>query len=406
MNDFASWLEKLWAVDKNLWQMRHSVLHSPIAEMLKSQSDDDSLWSLWHQHWQRVIDYGEMLTKQSLTMAQAINDWMIFADRDYTKLLKTRLFQQSVKRALTELWQKPLYMTQPLTAPYQHQARQRLWHEQQASLYGYNSDNKEPLLLLISPLQRAAIYDLNSEYSLVKRLMNYFSVYLLDWGETEVKAQSIDDFLTLITEAMQTIYTSEHRPVNLLAQGLGGTLALAYASYAPPALKTLITLGAPFNFKKLNRIHPLLRCLPDQQWPEMIPGNYLNLFFTALEPYHNTLGQVWQQMQRKDPWVLSYWRQDRPRIASQFVQQLMTDLLQDNLLYKNEWQVAGQSIDVTKINCPQLNLVYGGESLIRLSSQLTLAVTKRFRGTAVDHIVHGEKLVRSVCDFLIQNSGK
>lgn len=269
-----------------------------------------------------------------------------------------------------------------------------------------------PILFVPSLVNRHYILDLIPERSVVKYLLDKgYPVYMLDWGlpGPEDAQTGMDDYVARRLHHAVRAVSGRHggQGVSLIGYCMGGTMAVAYAAYAPRRVKNLVLLATPVDFSKCGLLtlwsegkRMPLDSLVDAH--RLIPPSMLQAAFTMLQP-----GWVVKQAQgffslptslpkaRKGAspeevskvetmaaqaagfvrgyLALSRWVNDNVAVPGEAFRDWTRDCFQRNALISNQMAVAGVTIRPEAISASVLNVIADKDHIIPKDSSLALA---------------------------------
>jgi poly(3-hydroxyalkanoate) synthetase len=209
--------------------------------------------------------------------------------------------------------------------------------------------------------------------------------FSLDWigASARTRDATIDDYLAVVDRAV------EHAGglVNLIGDCQGGWLATIYAALAPERVNTLTIAGAPVDF---HAGEPVIGALMER----MAPGGDLSAYralvaagggtlrgdqmlagFILIKPDSEVARQAQLLANIHDPeHVARYrefedWFKHTQDIPGAFYLWIVEHLFRDNELVRGELEVAGERVDLARIECP-LNLLGGATDHITPPEQV------------------------------------
>jgi poly(3-hydroxyalkanoate) synthetase len=193
-------------------------------------------------------------------------------------------------------------------------------------------------------------------------------VFSLDWvGATpETKHASIEDYVAVVAEAVELLGGR----VNLVGDCQGGWLAAIFAALHPDAVNTLTVAGAPIDFHAGDPlIHDWMKVLSPARRLALyrtvvranrglLPGEFLLGGFMAMQP-HGELDRLLQLLANihDEAHVQRYrtfetWFQHTQPLPGAFYLWVIEHLFQNNELVAGELTVAGQRVELGRIDCP------------------------------------------------------
>lgn len=246
------------------------------------------------------------------------------------------------------------------------------------SLYHYHALVQEvyrvPILFVMAPTNKAFIFDLAPDQSLVEYLLKRgHDLYVMDWNapvRTEANLGLEDYALDFIPDCVRRVQQdSGVEDVTVVGYCAGGLLATIYASlHADGPLKNLVCFTTPVDFSKME----LFRKMTDSSQLDVdrlvdsegiIPSQVVVNSFNMLRPAGDIAGQVrlWDNLWN-DQYVKSFRRMERwvaetLPLPGGYFRQTTKELLQKNALYEGTLKVGGRLVDLSKIKVPLLSVV-------------------------------------------------
>jgi polyhydroxyalkanoate synthase len=184
----------------------------------------------------------------------------------------------------------------PLETPYE------VVHEEEGvSLrrYGEQPGQGPTLLIVPAPIKRPYIWDLQPEFSVVRRCLERgMRVYLAAWtpvepaaGNTQQEQSGLADYADrLIGSCLAAIRADGGNKQAILAgHSLGGVLAVVHAALHPQQVQALLLLESPLHFgADAGNFAPLVAATPDAAPIGAafgnVPGSFLNLVSAGAAP--------------------------------------------------------------------------------------------------------------------------
>ncbi len=242
--------------------------------------------------------------------------------------------------------------------------------------------NVPPVLISYGLFGRQTMIDLQEDRSLVRNLLGAgIDVYVVDWG-TPTRADQfitlddiIDDYLRSCVEFVAGENGGE--PITMFGICEGGTFSTALAAVRPELFAGLALSITPIDFEGD----------PENFWPGegflntwisnlteddvdllvdthgMLPGALTGAVFSSLTPINSmtkyNLGLA--SMNGNEAAMLNFlrmekWIADRPDHPGAAAKEWLNDLYRENKLVKGEFVLAGETVDLSKIQCPVLNI--------------------------------------------------
>jgi polyhydroxyalkanoate synthase len=151
--------------------------------------------------------------------------------------------------------------------------------------------------------------------------------------------------------------------LGVLGYCMGGTLSGIYTALNPDKVAALVNMLGPFDFSQAG----LLGALVDKSHFDVetiaaagnISAPQMQSGFVALRPTASIAKYLNLAFRPKDVdafMALEGWASDNVPFPAAAYVTYIKELYQENLLVKGEHHVAGQRVDLAKINCPTLTL--------------------------------------------------
>ncbi len=268
-----------------------------------------------------------------------------------------------------------------------------LWRRGTTELNDYGADlpKTAPCLLLVpSLINRAHIFDLYAEVSVVSTLVSLgVRPLVLDWNEPGLQERRFDcaDYVTYrVTEALsqaQRLYDSVH----LLGYCMGGILAQAAAQTAWTKPTSLILLSTPWDMSPFHLPEFTEESIAQmREWimrQDVMPDWWSSAVFQLKDPFRfQRKFTRFLQMNEKEQQHFAFvedWAQDGVPLSRYVARECLIDWPQSNPLLNESWRVAGHSI-TTHAPCPTLCVIPKRDKIVPPTSAQPLADT-------ADHIL-------------------
>ena len=287
----------------------------------------------------------------------------------------------SIEKDLKDFPKKIFRATEVLTGelPYQVATTPAdvVYTEDKMKLLHYRSlvDKKKvhstPVLIVYALINRYIMLDLEPGRSFIQNLLNEgLDVYLIDWGYPTGSDRylNLDDYINYYMNTVVEWIQSETKTkqINLMGVCMGGTFSVIYAALHPEKIKNLITLATPTEFDiddaglflwaKGFDVDKAVEGLGN------LPGDLANILYLLVTPVAmvDKYIQFFEGIEnpkfvstflRMEKWIF-----DSPDMAGEVFREWIRDLLQKNLLIKNQLVLDGRKVDLRKIKCPLLNV--------------------------------------------------
>jgi polyhydroxyalkanoate synthase len=256
-------------------------------------------------------------------------------------------------------------------------------------LYHYRPLSNEvyrvPVLLVMSLVSKSYILDLAPGQSFIEFLLKQgYDVYLIDWGvpRSEDRVLRLEDYiLDFMPDCIARILADSGEPdLSLIGYCMGGMLAIMYSALYPNLpLKNLICLTTPVNFDGMG----LTRQWTDQRYFDVdrivdtlgnVPPELISASFEMLRPAARIAQQIrlWDNMWNDD-FVKSYrmfdrWANDQIPFPGECFRQTTKELMWANKLYRNEFELGGQRVDIGNIRVPFLSVMAEHDHIVPYES--------------------------------------
>lgn len=255
-----------------------------------------------------------------------------------------------------------------------------------------------PVVICYGLFGRQSMIDLQEDRSLVRNLLAAgIVVYVVDWGNPTRADQflNFDDYVDLYLGSCMEHAVSENdgKPVNMFGICEGGTFAVMLAALRPELFQGLALAITPVDFhgdqenfwlgegflnKWIGNLDETDINLLIETYG-MLPGAMTGAVFSSLTPINSmtkySIGlanldgdkEAMLNFLRMEKWIA-----DRPDHPGELARQWLNDLYRDNLLVKGEFKVLGDSVDLSKIKCPVLNIYALQDHIIPVSCSKAL----------------------------------
>jgi polyhydroxyalkanoate synthase subunit PhaC len=274
-------------------------------------------------------------------------------------------------------------------------AKDAVYRFEKLSLYHYRALSevavprvRTPLLICYALVNRPYMMDLQPDRSLIRGLLQRgVDVYLIDWGYPDGADRflELEDYLLRYLPAC-TQFVTEHSgssQLNLLGVCQGGTLSLCYAALRPGAIRSLITMVTPVDFRTPENLLTKWADAVDLEalvaTTGNVPGEMLNALFLGLMPFRLTsqkymdlLDHIDDQRALENFLRMEKWIFDSPDQPGEMFRQFMSWLVRENRLMHGTLQIGGERVDLQRIEVPLLNIYATQDHLVPPSASLAL----------------------------------
>jgi polyhydroxyalkanoate synthase len=296
-------------------------------------------------------------------------------------------FPQKVLRAQEVLSDNPDYQvaTTPADVVYTED-KMKLLHYRR--LVNKKKLHSTPVLIVYALINRYIMLDLEPGRSFIQNLLKEgLDVYLIDWGYPTGADRylGLDDYINYYMDTALEWIGSETKTkqINLMGVCMGGTFSVIYAALHREKVKNLITLATPTEFDiddaglflwaKGIDVDKAVEGLGN------LPGDIANILYLLVTPVATVNKYIQFLEGLENPKFVSTflrmekWIFDSPDMAGEVFREWIRDLLQQNLLIKNQLILDGQKVDLRKIKCPLLNVFGKNDYLAPPSSAKPLS---------------------------------
>lgn len=257
------------------------------------------------------------------------------------------------------------------------------------------SKMKTPLLVVYALINRETMLDLQPGRSVVQKFLNDgVDVYMIDWGYPKRKDKflTIDDHVNGYIDTMVDFIrkASGKAKINLMGICMGGTFCTIYSAFHPEKVKNLVLTVTPTSFDHEDGLlHIWMKDIDVDKVVEAfgnMPGDIMNFGFLLLNParlmidkYKGYLSNLNDKVFVENFVRMEKWIFDSPDVPGETFRQFIKDLYQKNLLIKNELEVGGRIVDLSKVNMPVLNIYARLDHLVppAASNQITKKLGSR-----------------------------
>jgi len=239
-----------------------------------------------------------------------------------------------------------------------------------------------PILFVYALINRPYILDLQPDRSVIRRMLEAgFDVYLIDWGEpSELDTSlSLHDYVNrYIDNCVDEVRErSGQDSINVLGYCMGGTMSVMYAALHPEKVRNLGLMAAGLCFDGTGGI---LEMWGDEEFfsPDAIvdtfgnvPAEFLDVGFALMDPVHNYItkyGNLYDNIDDED-FVENFarmekWLNDPIDVAGTAYREFLTDVYQENKLYRGELELNGERVDLDEITMPVIQVIGEYDHLI------------------------------------------
>ena len=232
-----------------------------------------------------------------------------------------------------------------------------------------------PILVVMALTNRGYILDLAPGQSLVEFLLRQgYDVYMIDWNppRAEEKRLRVDDYiLDFIPDCVKQVQIrSGESDVTMIGYCMGGLLASIYmgAQDGGSPVRNLAVFTTPIDFRGMG----LFRNWTDERHFDVdrlvdsvgnVPRDVIYSGFDMLRPADRVTGQVqlWDNMWNSE-YVKAFrrlekWGNDILPLPGEYFRQFIKDLMWQNKLFEDEFEIGGRRVHLRNIKVPILHAV-------------------------------------------------
>jgi polyhydroxyalkanoate synthase len=285
--------------------------------------------------------------------------------------------QRDLERSLlaTRNFVKPLpAIDNPVVA---QTPRDVVWQRDKATLYRYRSDERAyrpPLLLTMSLVSKAYIFDLRPGSSLVEVMLDHgLDVFMLDWGVPDADDAG-NTFETYCADYLPdaiavTCAESGGDDLTLLGYCLGGVLTNLYAAANPDGpVRNLVVVATPCDFSKLGPMGAMMergRLDADDLVDDTgnVPAQAILNAFRLVRPMGDlsSYADLWVNLW-SDEFLESYqaimgWARDQIPFPGATMRQMVRMFNRENAFVTDTARLAGERVSLRDIRRPFLSVL-------------------------------------------------
>ena len=227
-----------------------------------------------------------------------------------------------------------------------------------------------PVLLVPSLINRWYVLDLRKGASMADSFNRAgMDTFCLDWGipEDEDRYLEWDMVVARLGRAVRAVKRITGAPkVGLLGYCMGGTLSGIYTALHPENIAALVNLAGPYDFSKAGFLGEMV----DGRWFDAsaitaagnVSPNQMQSGFVAMRPTAQWAKMVGLIDRGFDPKAreafdaLEAWAGDNIPFPGAAYRRYIGELYQQNLLVQGKHWVAGERVDLGRIQCPVLTV--------------------------------------------------
>jgi polyhydroxyalkanoate synthase subunit PhaC len=271
--------------------------------------------------------------------------------------------------------------------------KEEVWRQDKTVLYRYlplpftQAARSQPVLICFALVNRPYVLDLQTDRSLVRRLLAAgLEVYLIDWGRPDDSDRDLElqDYIERYLGGCvhHVLQANGIEALNLIGVCQGGTLSLCYCALHPGQVTNLVTMVTPVDFHTPDDL--LSKWVRHIDMDSIrragnVPGDLLTGLFLSLSPFRlmhqKYVGLLDQMMDmrtaesfiRMEKWIFD--SPDQPAAATaQFVQWFY----QQNRLVRGTLELGGRRVNLGRIRRPVLNIYARQDHIVPPSAATAL----------------------------------
>lgn len=233
--------------------------------------------------------------------------------------------------------------------------------------------NKTPLLVSYALVNKQYMMDIQPGKSVIEKLLEGGQdVYIIDWGypTAEDRYLGMGDYINVYIDACVDFIREKHKveKINLLGICQGGTFSFIYTALHQEKIKNLVSMVTPMDFHCHDIT--LFKWGSDLNPAKMVeafgnvPGEFMNAGFVFLKPFDLLVDKYVSILDILDDEEalanflrMEHWIFDSPDQAGRCFEEFVQNMFVENKLYKGEFVLDGQKVDLKKVTCPTIVLL-------------------------------------------------
>ena len=237
-----------------------------------------------------------------------------------------------------------------------------------------------PILVVYALINRSYVLDLQPNKSWIRHLLTQgFDIYLLDWkSPTRMdKFVSFDDYVNFYIDDCVEIVQNNNSAEKITLHGycMGSSMSAMYTALHEEKIKNMVTIAPVIDTSKdstvianisremdVDKLVSTIGILPPEKLYECY--SILKPFKQGVNKYFNLVENIENESFVQNFLRIEKWLYDTPPIAGETIKQWINDIYKNNLLFKNQFKLGKETIDLKKINVPLLNIVAEEDHLV------------------------------------------
>ncbi|NCX95847.1 MAG: class III poly(R)-hydroxyalkanoic acid synthase subunit PhaC [Chitinophagia bacterium] len=269
--------------------------------------------------------------------------------------------------------------------------KELVWSSDKIKMYHYTRNTPPkcatPVLVSFAMLNRHDVLDLQSDRSLMKKLVDEgLDVYIMDWGyhNRADRYLTMEDYIDGYMNDAVDFLRKRHKVAKIHKMGIcqGGTFSMIYAALYPHKLQSLTTYVAPYDFSTTKcMLYKWTKYIDVDAMVDAVgtvPGELIDGAFGMLKPSMNVskyLG-VMDSLEDKDKLLnflrMEKWKSDLPAIPGEMYRKYIKDLFRDNKLVQGTFELGGRTVDLKNATMPFLNVYATDDTIIPNESTINV----------------------------------
>lgn len=237
-----------------------------------------------------------------------------------------------------------------------------------------------PILVVYALINRSYVLDLQPNKSWIRHLLTQgFDIYLLDWkSPTRMdKFVSFDDYVNSYIDDCVEIVQNNNSAEKITLHGycMGSSMSAMYTALHEEKIKNMVTIAPVIDTSKdstvianisremdIDKLVSTIGILPPEKLHECY--SILKPFKQGVNKYFNLVENIENESFVQNFLRIEKWLYDTPPIAGETIKQWINDIYKNNLLFKNQFKLGKETIDLKKIKVPLLNIVAEEDHLV------------------------------------------
>lgn len=268
-----------------------------------------------------------------------------------------------------------------------------VWSEGKAQLRHYRRETPPtygpPVIAFLGLVGQSFVFDLYKGGSIVQMLMDRgFDAYVMDWGV----ADELDSENTLETymqhylpRALDAVAeVSGYDEAHFFAYCMGGVMLMhGLAGKAPINVRSIVTLGSPFNWRHLGATVDAIsegKIKPDEMLDETgnVPGPLMVQAFKRLKPtsdlvnYANLWQNLWNDRYLEGYQAIGRFLSAHGPMPGGVLRQIVDQWMIGNAFMSDSLRFGGRRASLKNIQCPVLAVIAEKDDIAPLASTLAI----------------------------------